>query len=233
MSYDYALQTTEIRNFGSTHSSLMDLQEVFTTIFEKRRFGGKESASGSGSDLGPTKIIRQEIPKLLRELGIKTMLDAACGDFHWMKEVELPVEQYIGVDIVDAVIDNNQVLYHSPGRRVFVRRDITKDTLPRADLILRRDCLVHLPLHLAKAAVQEFVASRSAYLLTTTFTNGTANTDVVAGAWRTLNLELPPFNFPKPLRLICEGYHGDGGRFADKSLALWELASLSNHETEE
>lgn len=207
----------------------MDLQEVFTISFRNRLFGGRESASGCGSDLAPTAIIRQEIPKLLKEISATTVLDAACGDFHWMKEVDLPVDKYIGVDIVSVIIENDVRLYCSPQRRTFVRADITTDHLPQADLILCRDCLVHLPLGLGRAAVLQFVASGSSYLLATTFTGCITNSEIVAGSWRALNLELPPFNFPKPLKLINEQYRQYGGA-PDKCLGLWKLATLPTLE---
>jgi hypothetical protein len=41
-----------------------------------------------------------------------------------------------------------------------------------------------------------------------------------------LNLQLPPFNFPAPLRLIEENCTEDGGKYADKSLGLWRLSDL-------
>jgi hypothetical protein len=44
--------------------------------------------------------------------------------------------------------------------------------------------------------------------------------------WRQLNFQIPPFNFPPPLKLIDEKCAESGGIFADKHLALWELDDL-------
>jgi hypothetical protein len=63
-------------------------------------------------------------------------------------------------------------------------------------------------------------------LLTTTFTSQRPNRDTSRGEWRTLNLELPPFNFPKPLRVINEKCSEAGGAYWDKGLALWRLSDL-------
>src|ERR1044072_7300935 len=67
----------------------MSTQEVFTDIFRSNRWGGTSSVSGSGSDLEQTRVLRRELPSLVQELQINTLLDIPCGDFNWMKEVEL------------------------------------------------------------------------------------------------------------------------------------------------
>jgi hypothetical protein len=95
------------------------------------------------------------------------------------------------------------------------------------DLILCRDCLVHLPLADAVNAVDNLRRSGSQYLLTTTFVNRDDNRDIpAAGGWRPLNLRRPPFNFPDPLLVLDERCTAGDGKYADKSLGLWLLASL-------
>jgi hypothetical protein len=42
--------------------------------------------------------------------------------------------------------------------------------------------------------------------------------DIRTGGWRTLNFQLPPFNFPPPLHLLNENCTEAGGKFFDKSL---------------
>jgi hypothetical protein len=58
-----------------------------------------------------TETIRQTLPALLAELRVESMLDLPCGDFNWMKQVELPVSRYIGADIVEPLIAKNQGQY--------------------------------------------------------------------------------------------------------------------------
>jgi hypothetical protein len=41
-----------------------------------------------------------------------------------------------------------------------------------------------------------------------------------------LNLCASPFDWPEPVALIDEGCTQSGAAFADKSLGVWELASL-------
>ena len=74
-----------------------DVKRKFTKIYSKNLFKGDDSISGGGSNLYQTRVIRNAIPILLKEMGVKTMIDAPCGDLFWMKEVDLPVEKYIGI----------------------------------------------------------------------------------------------------------------------------------------
>lgn len=204
-----------------------DLSERFSEIYVKNIFGGKESRSGEGSNLEQTTEIRREIPILVKKYGIKTFLDAPCGDWFWMKETRLGVEKYTGVDIVNSLIEKNQQQFGSDSIN-FISLNLVADQLPQSDLIFCRDCLVHLTFSDIQKMVANFKKSKSTYLLTTTFINRKINVDLVGDdIWRPLNLELPPFNFPKPLAYInekCTEYHGE---FADKNLGLWSLEDLS------
>lgn len=203
----------------------MELKEKFSEIYEKNIFGDGVSRSGEGSDLSQTAIIRRELPRLLQELGVKTLLDAPCGDWYWMKEIELPVERYIGLDIVDALVAKNQGTFGS-SKVSFQCMDLAEDDLPKADLILSRDCLVHLSFADALKIVANFKRSGAKYLLTTTFTDRDKNEDLGDGFWRPLNKQLAPFNFPEPVRLINEGCTEGNNLFTDKCLGLWLLQNI-------
>jgi hypothetical protein len=95
-----------------------------------------------------------------------------------------------------------------------------------ADLILCRDCLVHLSFTNIRHAFKNIVRSGASFLLTTTFPDHDENEDIEDGDWRLLNLEKPPFSFPAPIATFKEGCDEEGGAFADKSLALWNTAQL-------
>lgn len=203
-----------------------DFEEVFTAIYHQNLWMDERSASGQGSNLAQTEALRAELPGLLARAGVRTMLDAPCGDFHWMKEVELPVERYLGADIVEELVERNRRLYGGE-KRAFVKLDVTRDAVPRVDLILCRDCLVHLSFADIRAALRNFKASGSRYLLTTTFTARAENHDEIRiGEWRPLNLQMPPFSFPEPIELLDEQCPHEGGNWRDKSLGLWPLDRL-------
>ena len=207
-------------------SDYTQLQDVFTRIYDGHGFGGRESVSGSGSDLENTVVLREELPKLLHELNVQSMIDAPCGDYHWMKELQLNLRSYLGVDIVRPLISANILNYakHVNNSVVSFRvADITQHELPQADLILCRDCLVHLTFEQGRAALQNFKRTGSKWLLTTTFPDRDTNTEINPGDWRTVNLERWPYFLPKPERLINEGCMEGGGCYQDKALGLWRL----------
>src|ERR1035437_7820532 len=77
-----------------------DVEQRFTNIYRYNKWNGKESISGTGSDIYNTKIIIKELPILFNEYGISTMLDLPCGDFNWMRNVDLNDIDYTGADIV-------------------------------------------------------------------------------------------------------------------------------------
>jgi ubiquinone/menaquinone biosynthesis C-methylase UbiE len=66
------------------------------------------------------------LPILIKQLQVKKVLDAPCGDFNWMKEIHKNIESYIGVDIVEELIDRNKRKYTSQNIQ-FYHSDITKD----------------------------------------------------------------------------------------------------------
>lgn len=202
------------------------IKSVFTELyFEPKR--DEEMISGPGSDLIQTAVISREIPALIKELEVQTMLDAPCGDFYWMQRLELKVKTYIGIDVVRELVERH-TRNHANASRRFMCRDITKDNLPCVDLIFSRDALVHLSSEDGLAAIANFKASGSQYLLMTTFPETTVNEDIVTGEWRPINFQRPPFNLPPPLKLINEHCTEDGGKHADKSLGLWKLADILN-----
>lgn len=205
------------------------LRKKFIHYYRNNSFNGKESVSGSGSDLVQTAIIRAEIPKLLEKLNVKVFIDAPCGDFYWMNQVDLQNIDYIGLDIVGEIIKNNITLYGN-NKRQFICKNIVMDKLPDADVILIRDCWVHLNNEDIIKSIVNLKRSNITYLLTTSFLKLTANMELNT-IWRPLNLEIPPYNFPKPVEIVNEGCTEDEGRYTDKSLILWEVSKLPDFNT--
>lgn len=206
-------------------SSLRDGRLDFDSIYRGNGFVGTESLSGVGSTLFQTRVVRRELPILFKELAVRSVLDIPCGDFHWMREVDLGSVEYIGADVVEGLVRANNERYRQPGRR-FEVVDLIAGPLPAADLIFCRDCLVHLPIADIKSALQTIGDSGATWLLTTTFLECQHNRELDAAGWRALNLERPPFNLPPPERIILERCTEAGGRAADKALGLWRIATL-------
>jgi SAM-dependent methyltransferase len=201
------------------------MEKIFRHVYRNNIWGDPETVSGLGSGVARTAAFRDQFRNLLIELGTTSLLDAGCGDFNWMKEVKLPVDRYFGMDVVPELIAKNQTNYKNRGT-LFIHGDITRDDLPRSDLILCRDCLVHFSYDDTFAALRNFKRSLARYLLTTTFVAFAENADIETGGWRQLNFERPPFNFPPPEKVIDEKCSHTGGIYADKRLALWRLERI-------
>jgi hypothetical protein len=218
-----------VYNFRLFIYSRKPIKDVFSDIYSNQGWGKLNSVSGAGSDLIQTAKVREKIPILIREFYIKSLLDAPCGDFYWLKEVQLNLDRYIGADIVSKLVIENQQKYGNEYRR-FLQLDITGDQLPQVDLILCRDCLVHLSFKNITLAIKNFKQSSSTYLLTTTYPGLLQqNKDITTGDWRPIDLQLPPFNFPKPIKLINEATT-EVGDHREKSLGLWKLENIQCDE---
>jgi hypothetical protein len=199
---------------------------VFSEIYDRKLWVTGESVSGWGSDMEHTAAVREALPALLKKIGARSMIDAPCGDFHWMRETRLDLEHYLGLDIVPTLIARNQEQYGDRVRQ-FRAQSITQGPLPASDVIFCRDGLVHLSNSDISKALRNFKNSGSIYLLTTTHPAHPKNRDVFTSEWRPLNLEASPWNFPKPLATIAEEDMQANGEHRDKTLALWRLSDLS------
>jgi len=196
-------------------------ESLFTQVYETAGWDSAESGSGTGSELRATVDIRERLSELLTRLGATSLLDAPCGDLNWMRHIELPVQEYHGVDIVPSVVEKNQREYGDEQRH-FAVADLTRDKLPRADVILCRDCLVHVSFQDAAVILENFRATGATWLLVNTYSDVDRNRNQFTGRnWRRLNLRRPPFNFPEPVESFP-----DGGEVDPNRLGLWRLQDL-------
>lgn len=195
------------------------VQGVFSRIHEDNSWGDRESKSGSGSSLDGSESLRRQLPSLLSELGVRVFLDAPCGDFHWMSQVVGSLDRYIGVDIVEELITENRALYETDSVR-FLCADICSASLPKCDMILCRDCCIHLPTRLISALLQNFKESGAEYLLLSNDADSEEYHDIPIGSFRKINFMKPPFSFPAPSRTLLEDERGD------RQVCLWRIADL-------
>jgi hypothetical protein len=209
------------------YSSYLRAVDVFhSRVFAKiHREDTWTQTSGSGSTLEETENIRRDIPALIARYQISTILDIPCGNHAWMSQVNLEGCHYIGGDIVKDLVLQNRIQYASAVRE-FVRLDLVADRLPSVDMVICRDCLVHFSFRLIAKALHNIKASRSKYILTTTFPACKRNQDIKTGGWRTLNFRASPFSFPAPELMLNEGCTEHDGIYNDKSLGLWRVADI-------
>ena len=169
------------------------MEHTFSNIFTKDLWQSnrkhKESKSGAGSFLKNTKNVRNDLPDLLNKYDIKSMLDIPCGDMNWISKLNLNID-YVGADIVPELIAENKRNYPSIQFKVL---DIVNDKLPKMDVLLCRDCFVHLPLEYVKLAISNIRKAGIKYMLVTSFPIE-FNKNISLGRWRPLNMQIEPFN---------------------------------------
>lgn len=197
------------------------LKSIFKEIYDKNVWGSSESVSGSGSSIKETRVIADILPDLFKEFEITSILDIPCGDFNWMKTVDLANIKYIGCDILEEIISLNKK--YEKENVSFKCLDITKDVLPSSDLILVRDCFVHFSYNDIDRAIKNINKSKFKYMLTTSFSGRRYNSDIRTGGWRPLNLMSSPFNM-SVIKIITENCPQENGAFSDKSLILIKLS---------
>lgn len=204
-----------------------DAEKIFTSIYKTNGFGEATTVSGPGSTLQQTKIVREKLQTLLSTYKIKTIVDAPCGDFNWMKVLDLAQCHYYGFDIVKDIIEANKIKYQAFNIN-FACANLIVDQLPQADLIICRDCFVHFPIEDIIKALRNFKKSKAIFLIATTFTRTyNVNKNIPMGYWRPINLQLPPFNLPEPIEIINEKCTEAYGAYVDKSIALWKLEDIN------
>ena len=174
-----------------------DLAALFGEIYA---VDGWLGGSGLGSVPEATVVYRQVLQRLLDAGDVRSVVDAGCGDWQVARLLDWSGVSYIGIDVVPEVVRRNQAEFGCDHIQ-FRTGDISRDELPRADLLVSKDVLQHLP----NASVSAFLAratGRYRYLLLTNdvATNDSPaellNTDIAAALWRTLDIRRPPFDVP-------------------------------------
>jgi SAM-dependent methyltransferase len=171
------------------------LTQTFNRIYSEGVWGrdvAGTGTSGSGSTLEITRDYRAYLQDFIKTHGVKSIVDAGCGDWSFSRTIDWADASYVGVDIASDVIDTVRRKYEK-GKITFRVGDITEE-LPAADLLISKDVLQHLP----NALVQKFIRNnlkKSKYkwaLLTND--RGSGNADTVAGGYRVIDLAAPPFD---------------------------------------
>ena len=117
------------------------MKNEFTNIYEKELWGrGKGSGAGSRPKFNAPYIAFLE--NFLRDNNIKSVIDFGCGDWQFSQYIDWGNVNYLGLDVVDSVIENN--------KKQFPEYSFISDTtvfpyLEGRELILIKDVIMHWP----------------------------------------------------------------------------------------
>ncbi len=210
--------TQEIEGAAAPEAKRARNAEVFGRIWRDNSWGSAETRSGPGSALAATDAVRRRLGELFTELDIRSLADVGCGEMNWMQLITPGLQLYLGLDVVDELLEQLRARYGKRRGHFFANLDATVDDLPCCDAILCRDVLTHLPEHGVKAALRRFKESGSRLLIATTHP-GVGNQPVDLGGWQPIDLSAPPYGLPPPDFILAEGETA-------KSLGVWRLSAL-------
>ena len=189
-----------------------DLKKRFEIIYNQNYWGDNESISGPGSNKKNSKNITLELRKIIKKYKIKSIVDAPCGDFSWMKKVlHKNKVDYLGVDIVKNLIKENNTKFKNKIIK-FENFDILTKRLPKCDLVICRDFLFHLSYLDIKKYFKILKKSKFKYILVSNHANGLdkkvnfLNKDIKSGDFRKINFFDFPFNLKKNYKFFIKDY---------------------------
>ncbi len=171
---------------------------VFTNIYEKKLWGNQPS--GDGSIPENTKLYRFFLQNFLKENHIQHVVEIGCGDWDFSCLIDWEGIQYEGYDVYKAIIEKNQAVHSSPTIK-FIHGNAIHMDLPKADLLICKDVLQHLPQKEIMQLLPQLQKFKHCLLTNEVDPESltSANLDIPSyaftqGCCRTLDLSKSPFN---------------------------------------
>jgi hypothetical protein len=199
----------------------MSTEAIFTRAYLKNSWGSKESRSGPSASLERTAALRTALPELFKELEIQSVLDCGCGDWNWMRHVDLTGIQYIGCDIVPQLVETLQQTFSAETVN-FQVLNLLQDPPDTADLWLARDLCSLFSSEDTWQFFQKFLDSGSKYIAITSIETDDPYHDIFTGFWTPRNFLAAPFSMPVPLKELDDGEQW----FLKKTLLVYEREQI-------
>ena len=129
---------------GRSEFGNLSMAQSFERVYAQRLWGGEgQPSSGSGSAEVLAAPYAKMVHAVIESEKARSVADLGCGDFSVGRLIACDGIEYIGVDIVDSIIQRNRAS-HSSAHVRFVRRDLATEDPPLADVGLLRQVLQHL-----------------------------------------------------------------------------------------
>lgn len=167
--------------------------EIFDFIYAADLW---EGGSGAGSSPEATETYRAFLKDFMVKNGIRSVVDAGCGDWQSSRLIDWSGIDYLGIDVSSVVLKNTK-RFTKDGVR-FIEGDARSIDLPGADLLIMKDVLQHW----SNADIMEMIPKfrRFRYCLiangATEQVRAYVNKDMPAGGYRPVDLSQPPFSVP-------------------------------------
>ena len=223
------IYTTKIFQLLPISNTLIK-KKIFTTIYKSKHWVQNSSllpkefisASGHGSNINTKQHneLTFNFLELIKNYKINSILDMPCGDFLWIKNIiQNNKVDYLGVDIVDELIDNNKKLYQNENINFEISDIVDFKTSKKFDLVLIRDLFIHIKNIDITKILYNLKLMNIKYVALNSYMNE-KNIDVIIGQHRKINLLIEPFNLKEPIYKFRD-YEDD------KFFYLYDLKTLS------
>lgn len=160
-------------------------KDAMQQVYDMHLWGGKDFDFYSGDGSHNIKIIEPYLHSVSTFLkshnNSLTVCDLGCGDFNIGKQLINYTKKYIGIDIVENLIERNKTLFKAENLE-FHCLNIVEDELPKTDCVILRQVLQHL----SNTEIQKIIKKLShyKYLILTEHLpvgNFTPNIDIISG----------------------------------------------------
>eukprot|EP00747_Dinoflagellata_sp_TGD_P169222 gnl/TRDRNA2_/TRDRNA2_197636_c0_seq1.p1 gnl/TRDRNA2_/TRDRNA2_197636_c0~~gnl/TRDRNA2_/TRDRNA2_197636_c0_seq1.p1 ORF type:complete len:285 (-),score=34.23 gnl/TRDRNA2_/TRDRNA2_197636_c0_seq1:112-966(-) len=224
-------------------ATVHDEFEAIASSEEERQVAGlynDETISGDASTMENTKHVRRCLGKWIKKYDVKFLLDASCGDANWQAKIPgIHDITYRGYDVSETAVKLAEEKNAKHPDMTFHTLNLV-NTVPRPpekpDLILMKDILQQLPLHLGLQLLKNAKQTEASYIAVTNFNQEPSNTDIDFGTHRknfySNNVYREPFCMPKGVQ-SCKDAWGDAETVEKVSLELIELSEWDPPESVE
>ncbi|MGE3914219.1 MAG: class I SAM-dependent methyltransferase [Hyphomicrobiaceae bacterium] len=185
--------------------------DIFDQIYRSKYW---THGSGPGSIAAFNKPLIAYLDRFLAANRVKRLVDFGCGDFQYMRHVNLAATEYIGLDVVPRILEENRKNF---GREGITFEETPDDLteLPGGDLLLLKDVLIHLPNSYIAPLLQH---ARRTYRFVLAINNesddaSAYNRDIAVGEFRPVDISLAPFSLPS-----ATIFHYGAARMLDPTL---------------
>lgn len=165
---------------------------VFAKIYENGGWWGL--GSGPGSLASVSKPFIDFLSTFILENRITSIVDFGCGDWSVMQHVDLDIVDYLGLDVVESVLLQNE-RHFGTAAVTFQVVPSNLEELPKADLYIFKDSLIHFPNDYSLEALHSALKkSKILFAVNDRSDNTDAyNEDIPFGGFRPVDISLAPF----------------------------------------
>lgn len=166
-----------------------EIGRAFSAIYERNTWGAGSGVGSMREHVQPYVVMLQ---RFLRDYEIASVVDLGCGDWQFAQLIDWGGVQYLGLDVVEDVVEANRAKFATDSIDFDVAR--FGKPLPPADLVVCKDVLQHLPLAFVSHYLSEF-RKRYEHVLVTNdvYPDEWTNVEIAAGAGRAIRPDLEPF----------------------------------------